>query len=357
MDEPVDWALAERIATRVAARGTTPVVDGRALQRSMEPVVARAEALVAACTGLVPGSGPARLEVVDRPTWAAANIAGFRRLLAPVTEEWARRLSAGGRAGGASLAMTRRVAAVELGTLLGWLSGRVLGQYDLLLAGPDDPTGAGGDTVYLVGPNLVGLEQRFGFPPEEFRLWVLLHELTHRAQFTGVPWMRDHYLGLVRQAVSLADLDPGKLFATVRAAAQDRDGTRARMAEGGVAAVLATPEQRVALTRIAGLMALLEGHGDVTMTRAGGDLLPSAERFTRVLQARRTQANPIARTVQRLLGLEAKLNQYALGARFLAAIEDARGPHAVDRCWGGPDLLPTIDEIREPASWLERVDA
>ena len=53
------------------------------------------------------------------------------------------------------------------------------------------------DAVYMVGPNLAAMEQRFGFDPTEFRTWVLLHELTHRAQFTGVPWMRGHFTDLV----------------------------------------------------------------------------------------------------------------------------------------------------------------
>ena len=75
-----------------------------------------------------------------------------------------------------------------------------------------------------------------------------------------------------------------------------------------------------------------------------------------MLAARRKQANPLARFVQRLTGLEAKLNQYAAGERFIAAVEAAGGPRVIDRCWEGPENLPTMDEIKAPARWLERMD-
>jgi coenzyme F420 biosynthesis associated uncharacterized protein len=354
VNEPVDWELAERIAVRVASRTSVPRPDLTALQHDLEAHARTAEPLVEACTGLRSANGPARVEVVDRAGWAKVNVAGFRQLLAPVAEHWAERIAkASPGARRAAVSVTRRVAGVELGTLLGWLSRRVLGQYDLLVTAEG---GAGrGDTVYLVGPNLLGLEHRFGFPPDQFRLWVVLHELTHRAQFTGVPWMRQHYLSLVRDALSIAELDPAHLLGVLRSAVQDREATRARLAEGGLAALVASPGQRAALNQISGVMALLEGHGDVTMTRAGSDLLPDAGRFERVLSARRQQANPVARTVQRLLGLEAKLNQYAAGERFLAAIEAVGGPRAVDRCWQRPENLPTLEEIREPDHWLSRM--
>jgi putative hydrolase len=120
--------------------------------------------------------------------------------------------------------------------------------------------------------------------------------------------------------------------------------------------LLATPEQRAAMDSIGGLMSLLEGHGDVTMDRAGADRIPSAARFSRVLRERRASTKPIARVLQRLLGLEAKLNQYAQGERFIAAVEREVGEGAIDTLvWESPDRLPDLAEIRDPAAWLARV--
>jgi coenzyme F420 biosynthesis associated uncharacterized protein len=219
-----------------------------------------------------------------------------------------------------------------------------------------DAGDAGGDgAVYLVGPNLATLEQRFGFDPIEFRTWVLVHELTHRAQFTGVPWMRAYFTGLVDELLGAVDPRPEVLFGALRDALKRPDEARQQLRETGLAGLIAGPEQRAVIGRIGGLMSLLEGHGDVTMTRAAGDLVPEAARYARVLAARRAKGNPLTRLLMRLTGLEGKLNQYAAGKRFIPAVEAAGGPRAIDACWTSPAMLPSIDEIRDPQQWLCRM--
>jgi len=347
--DPVDWALAARIATRIAQR-TPPPVPWAGVADDLVRLVPLAETLVTAETGLGSPTGRARTQVVDRAEWIELNLASFRQLLGPLFERFGERLAAG-RVAGPQLAVTRRLSGIELGLLLGWMSGRVLGQYDLLVT---DEADDGVDTIYIVGPNLAAIEHRHGFDPAQFRLWVALHEVTHRAQFTGVPWMRDHYLALVREVLAIAEPDPATLFTGLREAVRARTETRQRLEEGGMVALLATPSQREALGKVAGLMSLLEGHGDVTMDRAGAADVPDAQRFGRVLRERRRQTNPLARFIQRMVGLEAKLQQYEAGEQFIAAIEAERGPRAVDVCWSDPERLPTMDEIRLPASWLAR---
>ena len=288
------------------------------------------------------------VEVIDRPGWIRANIDSFQHLLAPAIEEWSVKMPTKGIAA----TISSQLVGAELGALLGWMGTRVLGQYDLLVGRDADD-----DAVYMVGPNLSTLEQRFGFDPTEFRTWVLLHELTHRAQFTGVPWMRQHFADLVEKSVRLANPDPRRIAESVREAFSNRDRARQQVRDSGVLGLIASPEQREVIQQIAGLMSLLEGHGDVTMSRAVGDLVPSAGRFSAVLQARRRRSNPLTRLVLRLTGIEGKLNQYAAGERFIAAIEAEGGPRAVDVCWRDPANLPSLDEIRNPQKWLDRVGA
>jgi coenzyme F420 biosynthesis associated uncharacterized protein len=328
----------------------------------MDDLVGRAEALVGDHTGLRPAT-PARARVLSREDWVRANVGSFRRLLTPVWERWTEAHPTVGTSTSIAGSVGPKVSATQIGTLLGWMSGRVLGQYDVLVATPDETPGetghvagggAGGDDVYLVGPNLAALEQRYAFAPDQFRLWVALHEVTHRAQFRGVPWMRDHYLGLVDEMLTIADPDPARLWSALRAAVSDRDTSRAALRDGGAVAVLARPEQRAALDRIAGLMSLLEGHGDVTMDRAGAAQLPDALRFAHVLRMRRATTAPLTRVVQRLIGLEAKLDQYRAGEAFIAAVEAVEGPDVIDRCWQSPAHLPTLAEIRQPEAWLAR---
>ena len=354
MPGPVDWNRAERIAITVASR--QPGLGKGHLESANFTEIGRiAEERVEASTGLRSLLGRADIQVVDRAGWIRANIASFRSLLDPLLAKWLQSSNDGGGrsiAGSITGSIGAQVAAAEVGVMLGWMSGRVLGQYDLLFS--DDVQNPG--AVYLVGPNLLGLEDKFGFEPEQFRLWITLHELTHRAQFTGVPWMRGYFMERVQRTLDLASPDPARIVAALREAMRDRDAALRRLRDGGVVALMATPEQQTVFNEVAGLMSLLEGHGDVVMDRAGADLVPSADRFSRVLSERRRRANPLVKLVQRLTGLEGKLNQYAAGERFIAAIEAVGGERAVDRCWESPDHLPTLDEVRTPQLWLDRMD-
>lgn len=348
--EPVAWDLAERVAVRVGGR--EPFSDSYhrdSLLPDFEELTREAEGLVTAETGLVSANGPARVRVVDRSDWVRANLRSMRRLLRPLSDKVGDALAANPLAS----AVTPRVAALEMGALLGWMSTRVLGQYDLLLVEDENPEDQ--DFVYYVGPNVLALEKRFGFPPREFRLWLALHEVTHRAQFTGVPWLRPHFLSLVEGAMGSVEPDPGRLLAGLRRAVDEVRAGRNPLDQGGLVALLASEEQRQVLDRIGGLMSLLEGHGDVTMDRAGADRIPSAERFSRVLRARRSRRPGPAKAIQKLVGIDAKLAQYEAGERFIAAVEADAGRGAVDRVWASPELLPTLAEIREPGAWLHRV--
>ena len=118
--------------------------------------------------------------------------------------------------------------------------------------------------------------------------------------------------------------------------------------------MLATPEQRLALSKISGMMSLLEGHGDVTMDRAGASEVPGAAHFSRVLHERRSNARGLTKLVSKVLGLEAKMRQYAEGERFVESVEAAGGPALLARVWEGPEWLPTIQEIRHPSTWVAR---
>ena len=349
MSAPVDWDLAARVATRVAGR--EPFADSYhwdSLEPDFAEFTAQAEELVADATGLRSLAGSARARVTDRPGWVHANVASFQRLLRPLTDKVEPRMGRGPLA-----PVTRAVAGTELGALLGWMSTRVLGQYDLLVIEDEDPDDQ--DIVYYVGPNILALEKRFSFPPREFRLWLALHEVTHRAQFTGIEWMRPYFLSLVEATVDSVDPDPQRFVEALKRVAETLREGKKPLDDGGLAALFAGPEQRVVLERLTGLMSLLEGHGDVTMDRAGAELIPSADRFGRVLRARRKQVSGPARLVQRLLGLEAKMNQYEQGERFIAAVEDAGGPELVDRAWEAPDNLPSLTEIRDPQQWIDRL--
>lgn len=344
----VDWDLAESVAAKVASSDPfSRSYHSAGMAEDFERLTARAQVYVEAETGFSSLAGDARAKVVDRRDWVRANLASYNRLLRPLLTRFEE------KAKGPAALVSSKVAAVELGSLLGWMSTRVLGQYDLLVLEDEDPDEQ--DIVYYVGPNILSLEKRHSFPPGEFRLWVALHEVTHRTQFTGVPWLRDYFVAQVHELMGAVEPDPQRLFAAVGRLA---DGIRTGhnpLADGGVAALFASPEQRAAMDRVAGLMSLLEGHGDVVMDRAALEAVPSAERFSRVLRARRKEMNLATKLLQRLIGLEAKLAQYEMGERFIEAVEKVGGPELLNRAFEQPENLPSMAEIRNPESWLARI--
>ncbi|MCU0311428.1 MAG: zinc-dependent metalloprotease [Acidimicrobiales bacterium] len=347
----VDWAFAERVAVRRCGRD--PFAESYhydSLAPDFAEYTARAEDLVASETGLRSLAGPARSRVTDREGWIRANLASFQRLLRPLLDRFGERVGSS-----PLLPVTSRFAGAELGLVLGWMSTRVLGQYDLLVIEEERPLDQ--DLVYYVGPNVLALEKQYGFPPAEFRMWLALHEVTHRAQFTGVPWLREHFIGLVHQTLDAVEPDPDRLFGALDQLVTAVRQGRNPLADGGVMTLLAGPEQRAVLDQVGGLMSLLEGHGDVTMDRAGTELVPSAERFGRVLRQRRQSATGLAKLLQQLIGLEAKLEQYAQGEAFIEAVEAHGGQDFLNRAWEAPANLPSRAEIREPRLWIERIDA
>ncbi len=351
--DPVDWPTARRIARLVAGRD--PLSDSylaASLQADFEALTVHAEKLVAEHTGLrAPGNVSAR--VLDRREWVDSNLTSMRTMLDPLMQRFGARLAHNPLA-----PMSRRVAAGELGALLGYLSQRVLGQYDLLVPDTDaaEPGAAPGDAVYYVGANVLGLEKRFAFRPRDFRLWIAIHEVTHRAQFTGVPWMRAHFLGLVRQAFDLVDPDPRTVIRAVTKAVDEIRAGRNPLDDGGVVGLFASPEQRGVLSQVQALMSLLEGHGNVVMDDLGSRHVVGQERMSRVLQTRRQQRG-IASAMHKLLGLEQKMRQYEVGEKFVRGAIALAGPNAVDAAWEAPGNLPTLAELDAPDRWLFRVSS
>ena len=348
-DNSVDWDLARRVAVRISERRpSTSPYHYATLAPDFERFTSQAEQLVEEETGLRSKMGEARGRVADRPMWIDANIDSFQRLLRPLAGKLVKNESSllgevGAKAGGA-----------EMGMLLGWMSGRVLGQYDLLIIEDERPEDQ--DIVYYVGPNVLALEKKYGFPPEEFRLWLAIHECTHRAQFTGVPWLRDHFLGLVNQTLDTVDPDPEILREAVKRIIEAKKNGEDAFADGGIPNLLTTPEQRETLNQISGMMSLLEGHGDVTMDRAGADHIPSAEYFAKTLRDRRNSAKGFSRIFQKIIGLEAKLNQYQAGEAFISAVEQVGGKGLLDKAWDKPENLPSMEEIQMPELWINRID-
>ncbi len=333
----VDTDLAASVAGRLAPAG--PVLS---LSEAADVVIMlrdltdEAEQHVRDVTGLHGVVGPAT--VIDRPGWARANAEGFDVILAPLQETLLAKQNR------VAAAVTAKVSAVQMGTLLGWLSSKVLGQYEAF-----QPAGQAG-RLLLVAPNIVETERRLDVDPRDFRLWVAIHEVTHRTQFTAVPWLHDHVRSEISALLTASKLDdPQALLARLKQVASGPRG-------GSLVEMLQTPEQREVMDRVTAFMSLLEGHAEHVMDAVGPAVVPSVATIRdRFEERRRDHGNPLERVLRRLLGLDLKAKQYAEGSVFVRHAVDAVGMERFNRVWESPETLPTRAEIRAPQEWVDRV--
>ncbi|MFG2983290.1 zinc-dependent metalloprotease [Streptomyces sp. NPDC048258] len=363
--EMVDWNLAVATATRLVRPGPEVSRDeARAVVAELRGHARTSERHVREFTRMIQDGTPVHdtpVLVVDRAGWVKANVAGFRELLQPLLGKMQDRRD--GTPGAAVLGTVGgKVTGVELGMLLSFLASRVLGQYETFAPASRDLPGstAGGGRLLLVAPNIVHVERELEVDPHDFRLWVCLHEETHRTQFTAVPWLRDHLEGEIQTFLGATELDPMTVLERVREAAQSFAGARpdAERGEEGRSLVelVQTPEQREVLGRLTAVMSLLEGHADFVMDGVGPQVVPSVAEIREKFQQRRASgAGRLDAALRKLLGLDAKLRQYRDGERFVRAVVDQVGMDGFNRVWTSPNTLPTKAEIARPADWVARV--
>ncbi len=339
MNGMVDWDLAVSIGARVAGDGPEVTSDQAATAvAELRADADRSTGLVREFTGLVAEDNTAPVMVVDRQGWVQANADGFAKVIEPMIDKLTAKK---GEPSGLSRAVGSRVTGAEVGLLLGFLGSKVLGQFDPF----HEPSGR----LLLVAPNIVHVERELAVDPEDFRLWVCLHEETHRVQFTAVPWMRDH---LFAEMMSLTDSIEPTRFAedTVRRVAESLRG-----GGGSLMEAMSTPEQREVLDRITGMMSLLEGHADVVMDGVGPQVIPTVATIRQRFTKRRKGTGSLDVLLRRLLGLDVKMRQYAEGSRFVTAVVQQVGMDGFNRVWESPASLPTMAEIAAPATWVARV--
>jgi len=350
----IDWDLATATATRLAPRGPRVTRDEAfGAVRQLRALAVEAEGHVAAFTGMAAPHPHEPASVVDRTGWIQGNVGGFEVVLQPLLDRMAARQAV--KMGGPVVsAIGSRITGTQVGLLLAYLSGKVLGQYELFL--PPENGHARLGRLSLVAPNIVAAERQLGADPRDFRLWVCVHEVTHRTQFTAVPWLRSHMQDEISAFLLASDLDPAAMLGRLRGIADAVRGRGGADAQGmSLLEAVQSPEQRAILNRLTAVMTLLEGHGEYVMNGVGPDVIPSVDEIGRKFSERRRGQNPADRLVRKLFGLDMKARQYAEGAAFVRAVVDDAGMASFNRVWTSPNTLPTRAEIANPALWMARV--
>ncbi len=348
----LDRALTRRIANAVANGGRSNASNGTAptqLPGDLAAICEDARERVVAYTGLSPATPLPPAEAVGRSVWIAANVESMGAMLDPLSA----RLTGGlGAMAGPLRSAAGAIVSAEAGALTGYLSQRVLGQYEFVLVDPDSVP-----RLLFVAPNIANAAGRLDADLEELLTWIAFHEVTHAVQFAGVPWLRPHVAGLLRELLASLEVnvDPRALLRTppLEEVRERFDALR----DGGLAGALAGPGRRELLDRMQCVMAVIEGHAEHVMDVVGEAALPSLAELRQALDRRRRERSPLLAILERLIGLDAKLRQYETGKAFCDGVVAQAGPVALHRVFESAGQLPTLDELSDPGAWIERVVA
>ena len=335
----VDWGFAATVGARLARPGP-PATDYtlRQVIDDLAEAARSAEGPVREVTGLPIDTGVPDARIVDRGQWIRAASQSMRVMT--------------GGADTPSNLITGRIAGAQTGAVLAFVSSGILGQYDPF-------SGASGELL-LVYPNVISVERQLRVPPRDFRLWVCLHEVTHRVQFTANPWLAGHMSHALEVLTADRGDDVGQVigrlaeFVRTRGASGAADPNSAGVL-GLLRAVQSEP-QREALDQMLMLGTLLEGHADHVMDAVGPTVVPSVAQIRRRFDGRRSRKQPpLQRLLRALLGVDAKLSQYTRGKAFVDHVVSTVGMARFNTVWSGPETLPLPREIEDPQRWIDRV--
>jgi putative hydrolase len=394
---PVNWELARQvgIATAVSEAPGDDRPPTEADRAALSESVRIAELAVAELTGLPQPTELATVQVMRRADWVQAGIAGLRDLVEPVAERLSRALAEqagslgaelpggdpdeggsgeggmpfgfqpgatpfpglggmpGGEEGGQFMGLLLQqmgplLLGLQVGSVLGDLARRVLGQYDLPVPRP-------GSVVGFVAPNIAGFEREWSLPPMEFRLWVALHEVVHRFEFAG-HWVRPHFNGLVGDLMEHAELDLAGLQRRMQDVDLSNPEAMSEALQGADAFFGSSddPEQRLRIARVQAFFAAAEGYGDHVTDKLGRRMLPSLPRIEEAL-LRHREGRHGDQALERLLGLRMGQEHYALGRMFCATVAELSDEATLARMWESAEAMPAMPELEEPRLWLARI--
>jgi coenzyme F420 biosynthesis associated uncharacterized protein len=347
----IDWQQARKVALRVSQWEQAPLENRVHRQEQYMRLVKRSEPLIADYLGVDLPEPISRVYVVDRREWLEANFTSFEQLFKPIEDMYEHN-----KVGRTALAVllgdfNGRMLGAQIGMLLGFLGKRVLGQYDLSLLSPEPD---GGGALYYVEPNIARIQTRLGLNDEDFRLWIALHETTHAFEFEAYPWVRNHFNGLLQQYFDQLNTQlnnltrglPNVLTRIVQNIGSDRHWIE----------LVLTPEQHHIFEQLQALMSLVEGYSNHIMNAIGSQLLPSFHIIEQRMEQRQKSRTLLEQLFYRLTGMDLKMAQYQQGEAFVNEVVRQRGIAFASQVWERAENLPTLDEIRHPHKWMQRMD-
>jgi uncharacterized protein (DUF2342 family) len=305
---PVNYDLAAQMARQRLAGSSSSLTDGQ--RSAVRDAVALAELWLDPATSFPAGAR----EVVawSAGEWVTASMPTWQRLCDPVAQRmagaWVEALPEEVRSGaGPMLAMLGQMGGLAFGTQLG------------------------GVMIYLAA-----------------------REAAHQRLFVHVGWLRERLLGTVEEYARGITVDTSRFEELARGIDPSNPGAIEEAMRSGMFDQQTTPAQQAALARLETLLALIEGWVDAVVADAVGDRLPGAAALRETLRRRRASGGPAEQTFATIVGLELRPRQLRNAAELWRRLGEQRGVAGRDALWEHPDLIPSADDLEDPAAFVSR---
>src|SRR5664280_1508271 len=375
---PDSWEMTRSFALNVATGGT-PESNVEPLQRIQVEQLSRvAELNVMEATGLPITPDGRRLTCVPvgRGDWTARALESWRPVLAQMAAPPAPPESAatptesldpsldptGGMAamlGQWASALGPMFFGLQVGSVVGHLSQRALGQYPLAL--PWAPS----DELVLVTANIATFASDWSLPEEETLLWVCARELASNSVLTR-PGIRSRMVSLLTafaesSAQAQQDL-AGKLGGLAGpegiGGGEGMDLESIQGMFGDPEALLGdllTPESRRSSDQLTAMAVVIDAYADHIATQVGQKLVGSHSQLAEAWYRRRTERGKGEEAAGALFGLDLEQTQVDRGRSFISGVIERAGDDGLAKLWADERNIPTPAEVDAPGLWLERI--
>jgi len=270
-----------------------------------------------------------------------------------VSGAWVEALPEEIRAGaGPMLAMLGQMGGLAFGSQLGGglaqLAAEVLSSTDVGV--PVGPSG----TIALLPENIDKFTAGLDRPASEVMIYLAAREAAHQRLFSHVGWLRERLLGTVEEYARGITVDTSRIEELARGMDPSNPGAIEEAMRSGMFEQQTTPAQQAALARLETLLALIEGWVDAVVADAVGERLPGAAALRETLRRRRASGGPAEQTFATIVGLELRPRQLRNAAELWRLLGEQRGIAGRDALWAHPDLIPSADDLDDPAAFVSR---
>ncbi len=352
---PVNYDLAAQIAHQHLA-GSTSSLTG-AQRAAVSDSVKLAELWLDPATDFPAGATEAK--GWSATEWVDASLPTWKRLCDPIARRvagaWTDALPAEARAAaGPMLAMLGQMGGLafgsQLGNGLGQLASEVLTSTEIgIPVGPDR-------VAALLPENVEKFGRELGLPASEVMIFLAAREAAHHRLFTHVGWLKERLLSTVEEYARGIRVDSSRIEELARGIDPSNPGAIEEAMQSGMFEPETTPEQKAALARLETLLALVEGWVDAVVAEAVGERLPGAAALRETLRRRRVSGGPAEQTFATVVGLELRPRRLRAAAELWRLLGEQRGTAGRDALWAHPDLVPSADDLDDPAAFVGRTE-